>query len=183
MKSLATFLLTSFFIVSVAQATPGLNKTFLEAYPQLKGTALEGCSSCHMPIKEDFLNSYALALKAQKMNFQAVEQEDSDKDGVINITEIANLTSPGSQSPREEHFVFSNKMGNVTFNHEAHYTDAKYGISGQCVPCHGKGEGVFTRAFDDAVSVKDLAHNICKTCHTNSGNPAAPTLCKSCHVK
>ena len=183
MKILSTIIGASLFLSSVVYATPGLNKTFLEAYPQLKGTTLETCSTCHMPAKEDFLNPYGLALRAQKMNFQAVEQEDSDKDGVINMTEMTNLTSPGSQAATEEHFVFTNKMGNVTFNHEAHSTDAKYLTNSQCVPCHGKGEGVFARSFDDSVSIKDLAHNICKTCHSSSGNPAAPTVCKSCHVK
>ncbi len=183
MKFATIIFSASFFIASIVHATPGLNKVFLDAYPQLKGTALEGCSTCHMPVKEDFLNPYGLSLRAAKMNFQAVEQEDSDKDGVNNITEITNHTSPGSQAPSEEHFVFTNKMGTVTFEHQAHYTDGKYGINNQCLPCHGKGDGFFTRSFDDSVLVKDLAHNICKTCHTNSGNPNAPTVCKNCHVK
>ena len=66
--------------------------------------------------------------------------------------------------------VFTNKMGTVSFNHTKHQS------AFACGSCHPP----FEQKYDDAVLIKDAAHQTCKTCHAaNNG----PTVCKDCHKK
>ncbi|HAZ13746.1 MAG: hypothetical protein A2X86_10150 [Bdellovibrionales bacterium GWA2_49_15] len=73
----------------------------------------------------------------------------------------------------DEIFSFTNKMGTVTFNHTAHQTREAQ----NCAICHP----AFAQEYDDAVSIKDVAHATCKACHTERA--AGPTKCTGCHVK
>ena len=62
------------------------------------------------------------------------------------------------------------KNGNVNFNHKAHQESLK-----DCKKCHEKAPGKI-EGFG-----KDVAHNLCKKCHTDMGK--GPTKCGDCHKK
>lgn len=72
----------------------------------------------------------------------------------------------------------ANKMGEITFNHQAHQgkvADCKSchhkGVdAGKCTSCHG--------AKPEAPAAKDAFHKQCKGCHQEKGGP---TSCKDCH--
>ncbi|MBI2520848.1 MAG: cytochrome c3 family protein [Bdellovibrio sp.] len=162
-------------------ATQSYLSVFTASYPTVRGTQLESCATCHSPIKADFLNAYGLDLrdKGKKFNFKIIEGLDSDQDGKSNIDEIKVESYPGSQVGAAEYLIFTNKNGDVHFNHEMHVTSASYTVNGDCNKCHGVD--MFPKYFDNNVPVKDKAHTICWRCHTESGNPNAPLRCEGCH--
>lgn len=61
--------------------------------------------------------------------------------------------------------------GNVSFPHLKHQESLK-----DCTKCHAKEAGGKIEGFG-----KDVAHNTCKKCHTDSGK--GPTSCGACHKK
>ncbi len=65
-----------------------------KAYPNAKGIS---CKTCHQnPIgRGGDLNSYGAALKKNKLDFKALESQDSDGDGLPNGKEIGAGTNPG----------------------------------------------------------------------------------------
>lgn len=75
------------------EARVKFKRDLTQAYPALKGTALDSCKTCHTKTPE--LNPYGEALKNSKIDFAAVEKLDSDGDKVSNLHEIHALTSPG----------------------------------------------------------------------------------------
>ncbi|MFV1964645.1 MAG: cytochrome c3 family protein, partial [Pirellulaceae bacterium] len=156
-------------------------------YPAIRETQLNSCWACHMPNVKEFLNGYGLALKESKMDFETIEAEDSDKDGVTNIEEIQNDRSPGSHATFPEYFIFhvnfsseDSELGKVHFNHEMHTIKESFLSKGRCSNCHGKD--LFPKKFDDTVSVRPLAHQICWRCHETSGSKLAPRDCTQCHT-
>lgn len=170
-----------------AGATPGLQTAFVAQYPDTRESSLNSCSTCHMPNVEDFLNGYGLALREAKIDFGKIEEEDSDGDGVINREEIANHKNPGSQATYPEYFVFhvnfsdeDPDLGKVHFNHEMHTIKESFLSKGRCSNCHGKD--LFPKQFNDQVSVRVLAHQVCWRCHETSGSKLAPTDCTQCHT-
>ncbi len=184
MKRFITCVLLVFpVLISVAPAfaTPGIMKRFIAVYPAVAESQLATCRTCHMPVISSSLNGYAIALRDNGLDFKAIEGLDSDGDGRGNLEEISAKELPGSQAGADELFLFTARMGNVTFNHEAHSLDPAYGINGKCVTCHG--ENGFPRRFDDTVTLQKMAHEICKECHKNSGNENAPKQCRQCHIK
>ncbi len=79
--------------VSIAHAVPGHLNNFKATYPNVVGTKLDSCTTCHNP---DFTrNSYGLDFAGSGHNFGAIENTDSDGDGATNIAEINALTFPG----------------------------------------------------------------------------------------
>jgi hypothetical protein len=174
-------------MVSATYAMPSLQTAMIARYPALRDTPLANCGTCHMPVKADCLNSYGLALRDAEMRFEDIEELDSDNDGVSNIDEIKNETFPGSQATSPEYYIFhvnfsekDKELGKVHFNHEMHVIKESFLSRGRCKNCHGKN--LFPKEFNDNVSVRELAHQICWRCHETSGSKIAPTDCTGCHT-
>ena len=170
-----------------ARAIPSLQTAFVARYPFLRDTPLDSCTTCHMPAEKDFLNGYGNALKDAQMNFEEIEDEDSDGDGVSNVDEINNESFPGSRATAPEYFIFhvnfsktDPNVGAVHFNHEMHVVKASFLSQGRCSNCHGKNK--FPRKYDDSQSIRPLAHTICWRCHETSGSKLAPRDCTGCHT-
>lgn len=172
---------------TTAYATPSLQTAMIARYPKLRNTPLQSCVTCHMPVKEDFLNAYGLDLRDAQMKFEEIEDLDSDNDGVSNIDEIRDESFPGSQAKSPEYYIFhvnfsekDKELGAVHFNHEMHVIKESFLSQGRCNDCHGKN--LFPKEFNDDVSVRELAHQICWRCHETSGSKMAPTDCTGCHT-
>lgn len=168
-------------------ATPAMQTALLRQYPEIRDAQNNSCVTCHMPVIKDFLNSYGLALKEAKMDFEAIEELDSDGDGTPNGEEIRNERFPGSQATFPEYFIFhvnfsseDPELGKVHFNHEQHTIKDSFLSKGRCANCHGKN--LFPKQFDDNVSVRPLAHMLCWRCHETSGSKLAPKDCTQCHT-
>ena len=163
-----------------AYATPSLQTMMISRYPSLRDTPLQSCTTCHMPAKADFLNGYGLALRDAKMSFEEIEDLDSDGDTVSNIDEINDESFPDRATSPEYyifHVNFSDKdpeLGKVHFNHEMHVIKESFLSQGRCANCHGKN--LFPKEFNDTVSVRPLAHQICWRCHETSGSKLAPPI-------
>jgi c(7)-type cytochrome triheme protein len=171
---------------SAALATPSLQTALVVKYPGIRETQTDSCTTCHMPAKKDFLNDYGLALKEAKMDFAAIEELDSDKDGKSNIDEIMDESFPGSHATSPEYYIFhinvsdnDPELGKVHFNHEMHVFKDSYLSRGRCNNCHAKH--LFPKVFNDNISVREVAHQICWRCHETSGSNLAPKDCTSCH--
>ncbi len=183
-------LLINFFTITTVLATPSLETLFIAEYPFLRATKLDSCSTCHMPIVSDSLNSYGLALKNVRENgeidFKATEGLDSDGDTKSNLDELKNKSAPGSQADQAEYFVFTNTKGRVHFNHETHVASKSYLSAGVCGNCHATKDSnvtdLFQKKFDDSISLRTEAHKICLGCHKTSGNEGAPVKCGDCHL-
>jgi len=178
---LAVVLVGGLVVPAQCLALPGIEKLFLATYPAAVGSQLADCRTCHLPTMENCLNDYALALKEAKLDFHAVEEMDSDGDGVSNIYEIRAEQLPGSQAEADEVFVFHNRMGSVTFDHQKHSLAKAYLSEGACDNCHAPDK--FPKKFDDRKSLQMLAHPICRGCHQDSGSDKAPTHCRQCHQR
>ncbi len=170
-----------------AYALPSIQTAFISRYPALRDTPLQSCTTCHMPVKKEFLNGYGLALKEARMNFEEIEDLDSDGDKISNIDEINDESFPGSRATAPEYFIFhvnfSDKdpeLGKVHFNHEMHVIKGSFLSKGRCKNCHGKN--LFPKEFNDDVSIRPLAHQICWRCHETSGSKLAPRDCTGCHT-
>ena len=75
---------------------------------------------------------------------------------------------------------FHSNFKTVKFTHKDHADLAQYGINSDCTKCHPPYE----QKYDDAVSIKDLAHGHCKNCHqaSQADHPNAPVKCAGCHT-
>ncbi len=184
---LAAAVLAVFLRGEFAYATPSLQTAMVSRYPGLRETPLQGCGTCHMPVKADFLNGYGLALRDAKMGFEEIEQLDSDGDGLTNIDEINDESFPGSHATSPEYYIFhvnfsesDPDLGMVHFNHEMHVIKESFLSKGRCTNCHGKN--LFPKEFNDSVSTRELAHQVCWRCHETSGSKLAPTDCTGCHT-
>ncbi|MHB9067237.1 MAG: cytochrome c3 family protein [Pirellulaceae bacterium] len=183
----AAFVMGLLFGANAAYATPSLQTAMISRYPGLRDTPLQDCSTCHMPVKADFLNSYGLALRDAQMKFEEIEELDSDADGVSNIDEINDESLPGTQATSPEYYIFhvnfsdkDKELGKVHFNHEMHVIKESFLSQGRCKNCHGKN--LFPKEFNDGVSMREMAHQICWRCHETSGSKVAPTDCTGCHT-
>lgn len=176
-----TILLAAVLFPTLSLATPGILNMFLANYPASEGSQLSSCRTCHLPAQENCLNSYALALKENGLDFSLIEKADSDGDTLSNIAEITAEQLPGSQAQADEVFLFTNRIGAIKFNHEKHSLAPLYLSQGKCDNCHS--EEAFPRKFDDNVSWQSIAHPLCKGCHKESGSENAPTRCFTCHDK
>jgi len=169
-------------VPTLSFATPGILKMFISNYSETQKSQLADCRTCHMPTVKNNLNSYALSLKEYLLDFRAVEEFDADGDGASNIDEIRMLQLPGSQAQKDEVFIFNNRIGAITFNHEKHSLADPYLSKGKCTNCHDQ-EDKFPRLFNDKESWQKIAHPICKGCHKESGKENAPKKCFLCHDK
>jgi hypothetical protein len=178
---IAFLLLATFSIPALCHATPGIMKLFLARYPDTEGSQLASCRTCHLPAQENCLNGYAQQLQGNRLDFSAIEHSDGDGDGIVNIDEIRARQLPGSQAQADEIFLFTNRIGAITFNHEKHSLARSYLSRGKCRNCHGPE--TFPRKFSDNKSWQPVAHPLCKGCHKESGSEKAPTRCFACHDK
>ncbi len=179
--------LMGLLLSSSAFAIPSLQTAMLARYPSIRDTPLNNCATCHMPNDKDFLNMYGLALREARMNFEEIEDEDSDGDGVSNLDEINDESFPGSRTVSPEYFMFhvnfsetNPELGKVHFNHEMHVIKESFLSKGRCSNCHGKN--MFPKKYDDSKSIRPLAHQICWRCHETSGSKLAPRDCTGCHT-
>ncbi len=172
-------LAVALIIPATTFATPGIMKMFISKYPEVKESQLASCRTCHLPANDNCLNGYAVSLRENSLDFGAVEELDSDEDGTSNIEEIKAQQLPGSQAQPDEVFIFTNRIGAITFNHEKHSLAKEYQSEGKCANCHG--EDKFPRKFYDNRSWQKIAHPVCKGCHRKSGSPNAPQRCFDCH--
>jgi len=177
-----TILVFGLIVPTLSLATPGILKIFIAKYPDTQKSQLADCRTCHMPVVEKSLNSYALSLKENRLDFSTVEEADADGDGISNIDEIKALQLPGSQAREGEVFMFNNRIGAITFNHEKHSLADPYLSKGKCTNCHDQ-ENKFPRLFNDNENWQKIAHPLCKGCHKESGKENAPTKCFICHDK
>jgi c(7)-type cytochrome triheme protein len=183
----AAAVLTLMILENAAYATGSLQTAMISRYPALRDTPLQSCTTCHSPVKADFLNSYGLALRDAEMSFIDIEELDSDGDGVTNIDEIQDESFPGSHAQAPEYYVFhvnfsetDKELGKVHFNHEMHVIKESFLSQGRCKNCHGKN--LFPKEYNDNVSIRELAHQVCWRCHETSGSKLAPTDCTGCHT-
>lgn len=85
----------------LAISTPVVAKTsYLSdaktAYPSITATRLDSCSLCHS--SGSSRNSFGTAFGNAGHNIKAIENLDSDSDGITNLVEITDLTFPGNAS-------------------------------------------------------------------------------------
>jgi hypothetical protein len=79
-------------------ATGTLMSDFRSMYPSAAGTKLDSCVTCHATASGGALNAYGSALGSNGHSFSAIENQDSDGDGVANGEEIERGTFPGDAS-------------------------------------------------------------------------------------
>lgn len=111
MKLPKGLLIGTILIPTIAWAYPGMVKDFNAHYKVEKASELgkANCAVCHVKKSGGPLNKYGLDLKAAGVKtkitpaaLKAVENKDSDGDGINNITEIKNGTNPGDPaSPKK----------------------------------------------------------------------------------
>ncbi|MBI4785939.1 MAG: DNRLRE domain-containing protein [Chloroflexi bacterium] len=82
-----------------AQAKSDYLTAFIARYPNAKGSKLDNCNTCHVS-GSTTLNPYGSAYKQSGHNFATIEGQDSDGDGVSNLTEINALTFPGDKNDK-----------------------------------------------------------------------------------
>lgn len=90
-------IIAGWLLPPATQAKPNLESRFLREmtslYPQMSGSRIDTCEICHPGGNTNRLNAYGRDY--DRRGLAAIEQLDSDGDGVINIDEINALTFPG----------------------------------------------------------------------------------------
>jgi len=70
-NGLISFLLIlAFCIPALSHATPGILKLFLARYPDVEGSQLASCRTCHLPALEYCLNTHQLLILGKSPNPQ-----------------------------------------------------------------------------------------------------------------
>lgn len=94
-------------IAAMAMALAGFNKPLEAAYDIKKGSKLQKamCTVCHVSAKGGKLNPYGLDMQAEMKKqgtkkltpavLKALDDLDSDKDGVKNAAELKSDSNPG----------------------------------------------------------------------------------------
>ena len=95
---LAWALFSVLLLAGRAEATVAVQSAAKKAYPSAKIS----CKTCHQnPIgRGGDLNPYGAALQKGKLDFKALEPQDSDGDGVPNGKELEAGTNPGEAPPK-----------------------------------------------------------------------------------
>ena len=81
------------------QAKSDYLTAFRSTYPNVVGTSLDSCGTCHTNAIPA-LNPYGLAYAGSGRNFRSIESADSDGDGASNLVEILALTLPGDPASK-----------------------------------------------------------------------------------
>jgi hypothetical protein len=95
---------------------------------------------------------------------------------LLAVIAVVGMAAYAIAAPKE--VVYEVKMGNVTFNHEAHLA------TGDCATCHHTGEQVSCKNCHTKTSKpsnKDAFHGQCIACHKEKG--AGPAKCTECHIR
>lgn len=163
------------------------------------GNFLWICSSCvYAPTTED------LTEMTPKKELQLAYRLA----GILLVVGIFCYAASSTESPSPQ-FRYKTDVGNVLFDHKAHFSPEQYGIS--CEDCHHHDLdnapnylacNVCHQIVDEDQSVpeacldchdldeiegtemsnsSDAAHEQCKNCHDQYG--AGPVECNGCHVK
>jgi hypothetical protein len=85
-------------VPNFAQAKSSFLSAMMSQYPQAANSKLNSCVTCHPGDNPNQFNNYANDYRNSGHNFSAIEQLDSDGDGVINLDEINAQTYPGDAS-------------------------------------------------------------------------------------
>lgn len=96
-KLIVALILTVILVAgtSAASAKTSYLTSFNQHY-DTEGTTLDSCALCHTGSHGDLINSYGRAYSGSRTKIEAIEDIDSDNDGVTNIEEIEALTFPGN---------------------------------------------------------------------------------------
>lgn len=94
-KMLTVIALGLFVAAFNASAKPGIRAAFKATYPNAK---VSDCLVCHANEDDYERNPYGQAVEDSGLNFKAIENLDSDGDGVSNLAEILAGTYPGDAS-------------------------------------------------------------------------------------
>lgn len=94
------FLLIALLLAAAgsAEASVANQSKAKKTYPDAKIS----CKTCHQNAigRATDLNAYGTALHAKKLDFKALEGEDSDGDGAANLAEIKAGTNPGDKTSK-----------------------------------------------------------------------------------
>lgn len=111
MKKIISVLCAALVVApAISMAKPGFSKKFAAAYPNSK---LTGCTICHND-GDYSRNSYGLALEGAKLDYKAIEQLDSDGDGMSNLDEINAGTFPGDAKSNPPHQEMINQLQSLS---------------------------------------------------------------------
>ena len=189
-----------------AEATMATQAAAKKAYPNAKGIS---CKTCHQNAigRGGDLNPYGAALQKGRMDFKAIDGEDSDGDGAPNGKEFEAGTPPGAAPPKPSAFRWL-PLESVAWAAEE---KAEYIGSESCAACHSKEAKEFKRStharislpvpgtdFQRSVPGTDFQAQGCEMCHGPGSLHAAagggkgvggiinprkdPSACFTCHL-
>lgn len=177
------------------EATVATQSTAKKAYPSAKGIS---CKTCHQNAigRGGDLNPYGAALQKKKMDFKAIEADDSDGDGVSNGKEFEAGTPPGAAPPKPSAFRWLPLESNAWAAEEK----AEYIGNESCAACHGDIAQRHKRSPHARISAEgpEGFDTSCESCHgpgslhANAGGGRGvggmvnlrkdPGRCYTCHV-
>ena len=173
----ALILLTLAFWPQRAEATVANFLSFKQAYPSAKGVS---CKTCHQGAigKKGDLNAYGTALQKLKLpkdakslkadDFHAMDDKDSDGDGIPNGKEIEAGTNPGEGKPASsklqtylDQWITPSALAAPTSE------KAEYVGSETCATCHAKQMQEFKRSTHARIAIRDekVQGQGCEMCH------------------
>lgn len=182
-----------FLLAGRAEATVANQAAAKKATPSAKGIS---CKTCHQnPIgRGGDLNPYGAALQKNKLDFKALESQDSDGDGVSNGKEIEAGTNPGEAAkPSAWHWL---PLESTAWAAEE---KAEYIGGESCAACHAKETKEFKRSTHARISIpQGVQAQSCEMCHGPGSLHAAagggkgvggiinprkdPSTCFACHL-
>lgn len=137
------FCLAALTSLSSAFATSSYLNLARQRYPRITGTRLDSCNLCHTGGSSRGL--YGQAYQNSGRNFAAIESQDSDGDGFINLSELNALTFPGDRNDFTKTNLYFPSVSNTashftgfaitnTSSNRATLVLSAYRSSGQAVP-------------------------------------------------
>ncbi len=142
-----TIALISILAISTSYANNIRDTEFTTYYPSISGTKLDSCTNmCHNPqlydLGDRLGNFYARDYQNANYNFSAIEELDSDGDGVSNIDEINAGTFPGDINDFPITITNTTTTNNTTITTTNQQQNGEILYQNYCSSCHGEfGEG------------------------------------------
>ena len=167
-----------------------------KSYPNAKGIS---CKTCHRNAigRGGDLNAYGAALQRAKLDFKALDTQDSDSDGIPNGKEIEAGTNPGEAPPKPSAWRWlplESSAWAAAPEEKAEYVGAE-----TCAACHSKEAKEFKRSTHARISIPEgVQAQGCEMCHGPGSLHAAagggkgvggiinprkdPSACFVCHL-